>query len=487
MISLVLLVVVVAVVVALVVTAQHSKRTPALDVGLGDWVAAGLIDDRTAAEIRRFEAARQPVPAQPAQPAQPTEPTEPTEPTAPTRTAVPTRAASSARPTVGAAVEALGYLGGVLAVSGLVLLVASFWEDLAVGGQLAISGLTAAALIAGGRAVPEHHGPAMDRLRAFLWTLGTAGVAVFAAVVGRELGAPAPAARVTAITAGSVAVTSAVMWSGRFRPVQHLVALAAGVVAVGASFELLGGHVGSGIAVWLAGAALVVVGWRCLTRAPVIDIGVGSIAMGVGSVIAIGDDPQPRLLVVAATGLLLVGLALAPRLIRDTASIVVLAVVGGALALQSVPPAIAYFANDAGVVTGLAVWLCGAGLLALGIRRVTRAPLVPEVLGGLVMLVGSAVTAAQSPGFATLFGLGTALVLLGGSMVPGRVALAPVGAIGLLVNVPWAISWFFPGEGRVPLLISVSGVLIIAVAVLMARLGHRFGSELGRRPTPQAR
>ena len=46
--------------------------------------------------------------------------------------------------------------------------------------------------------------------------------------------------------------------------------------------------------------------------------------------------------------------------------------------------------------------------------------------------------------------------------------------------MPWALSWFFPGEGRVPLLISVSGVLLIAVAVLMARLGHRFGSELGR-------
>jgi hypothetical protein len=90
-----------------------------------------------------------------------------------------------------------------------------------------------------------------------------------------------------------------------------------------------------------------------------------------------------------------------------------------------------------------------------------------------------------SPGFATVFGLATALALLAGSMLPDRVALAPVGALGLLVNVPWAISWFFPGEGRVPLLISVSGVLIIAVAVLMARLGHRFGSELGRHPLPR--
>ena len=37
-------------------------------------------------------------------------------------------------------------------------------------------------------------------------------------------------------------------------------------------------------------------------------------------------------------------------------------------------------------------------------------------------------------------------------------------------------------QGRVPLLISVSGLLIIGVAILMARSGHRFGTELGHRP-----
>ncbi|CAB4813386.1 unannotated protein [freshwater metagenome] len=66
-------------------------------------------------------------------------------------------------------------------------------------------------------------------------------------------------------------------------------------------------------------------------------------------------------------------------------------------------------------------------------------------------------------------------------MLPGRVLMSVAGSVGLLINVPWAISYYFPGEGRVPLLILVSGALVLAVAVLLARMGDRFRSELGGR------
>jgi hypothetical protein len=48
--------------------------------------------------------------------------------------------------------------------------------------------------------------------------------------------------------------------------------------------------------------------------------------------------------------------------------------------------------------------------------------------------------------------------------------------------VPWTISTFFPGEGRAPLLILVSGVVIVVVAVLLARQGDRLRTELTIRP-----
>jgi hypothetical protein len=67
-------------------------------------------------------------------------------------------------------------------------------------------------------------------------------------------------------------------------------------------------------------------------------------------------------------------------------------------------------------------------------------------------------------------------------MLPGRVLFTLVGLLGMLINVPWAINTFFPGEGRAPLLILVSGALIVAVAVWLARQSDRLRNEL----VPQA-
>jgi hypothetical protein len=58
-------------------------------------------------------------------------------------------------------------------------------------------------------------------------------------------------------------------------------------------------------------------------------------------------------------------------------------------------------------------------------------------------------------------------------MLRDRLLLSVLGSVGMLVNVPWIIVWFFPGEGRVPLLTLISGALILAVAVLLARQGGR--------------
>jgi hypothetical protein len=146
--------------------------------------------------------------------------------------------------------------------------------------------------------------------------------------------------------------------------------------------------------------------------------------------------------------------------------------------LQGLPALIGTMAEHAAVATGAALWLASAGLVLIGVSRRPRVPVLLEVLGALGLLVGAAITAVQEPGVATVAGLVTSLGLLAVSLVPGRIALSPVGAAGLLVYVPWTIAWYFPGEGRVPLLISVSGVLIVGVAVMMARSGGRFRREL---------
>ncbi|HMQ35884.1 MAG TPA: hypothetical protein PKD53_34585, partial [Chloroflexaceae bacterium] len=121
----------------------------------------------------------------------------------------------------------------------------------------------------------------------------------------------------------------------------------------------------------------------------------------------------------------------------------------------------------------------GGGVLALGWSARARLPLVLEAAGALMAVAGAAVCGVQAPGFAALFGVANALALLGLGLRPGRVILSAVGALALVVNVPWAIAWFFPGEGTAPLLIMVAGLLIIGAAVLLTRLGDRFERELG--------
>ncbi len=254
------------------------------------------------------------------------------------------------------------------------------------------------------------------------------------------------------------------------------------MVAVGTGLAEPAGTTIAGLVVWAAGAGLLAVGVRRLTTFPVLDVAVGAVAVGVGSLVAVGEDPGIALVFVVATGAAVVTLALLERVVTDVASIVVLCVIGTLTMMQSLPPLVGIMADEAAVATGATLWAIGLLVTLVGIRRSTRAPIVLEILGAAMMLVACAVVAVESPGLATISGLATSLALLGVSMLPGRVRLSPVGAVGLLAFVPWAIGWFFPGEGRVPLLISVSGLLIIGVAVLMARSRHRFGTEVGSRP-----
>ena len=155
----------------------------------------------------------------------------------------------------------------------------------------------------------------------------------------------------------------------------------------------------------------------------------------------------------------------------------VLLVVAGLGATQGIST-IVYFAGEAGGVTGLATWAIGGIVMAVGARRLLRAPIVAEIIGGLGLIGGAAITGTRWPSFTPLFGLGTALMLLVIGMLPGRVLYSLLGSLGLLINVRWAISRFFPGEGRAPLVILMSGALIIVVAVLPARQGDRLRTEL---------
>jgi hypothetical protein len=237
-----------------------------------------------------------------------------------------------------------------------------------------------------------------------------------------------------------------------------------------------------GLSVWAAGGVLAVLGLRRWTPLHELTALLGVVAMLVGSTITSGVWLGPGLLFAVATAAGLAAVATTRRLPLTEVDERVVGIPAAVSLLQVVPRTLGHFAFEAGVITGLAVWLAGGVLLYLATRDELRTPLTAELLGGAGLIGGAALTGAQSQDFAPLFGLVTAVVLVALGALPGRIRLSVLGSLGLLINVLWGIGHFFPGEGRAPLLVLVAGALLLVLAVLLTRSG-RLGREL--RPPPR--
>jgi hypothetical protein len=376
--------------------------------------------------------------------------------------------------------EALGYLGGALAVAGLGLVLSSFWPDWSVGARFAVSAITAALLTAGGVAVRDQSEPALVRLRSILWLASTAATGLAAGVLVRDGFTEPAASRVALGVAMAVAVQSGALWRGRVeRPLQQLTCLAGLVVAVGTLTAQLASSGPVGAALVATGLVLVALGVRRVLPNPELVDLVGGVTALVGAVLITTTTGEAAgMLTGLALAFGLLALATVPGLVPARSDRIVFGVLGGFALFQLGPGATGYFAEQAGMATGLVAWALGAALVAVGTRRLLLTPHLAAVLGGVAMLAGAAVTGTQAEGFATVFGIATALGLVAVGMLPGQVLLSVLGAAGLLGFVPWAITWFFPGEGRVPVLILVSGVLILVLAVVLSRLAPRFREEL---------
>lgn len=377
-----------------------------------------------------------------------------------------------------AVAEALGYLGGVLGIVGVSVLVSRYWSDIAAAGRIGLAGGATAAFIVAGLMVREQTDPTSKRLRGFLWLLATGAAGLTAGIVAHDLFDADDPVTIATVAAAGVAVVSGVLWRWRDRPLQQLTCLTGVLATVGFGVNQVADYGITGIALWITAVALLAVGVLRLTPEAWITAAVGAIGGLTGGVVASNQWNGHGLLLAVATGLSVIGLAVARQISMTSGERVALSIIGGIGTMNTLPATIVWFADGAGIVTGLVVWCAGAALLTIGILRMVRVPLVVEIVGGLAVVVGAAVTGAQSAAFATVFGLLSAVAMLSVGMLPGRVLMSLFGSLGLLVNVPWAIQHFFPGEGRVPLLIAVSGLLLVLVSVLLTRMSGRFRREV---------
>jgi hypothetical protein len=444
---------------------RRSWSDISIDRQLDRWVAAGLMTADQAARIAAHERqlGSSPVAAPMLPPAPPAHPRR-----------------------IPVVAEALGYIGGMLGIVGLVLLVSRYWADMAVAGRLGLAAGGAVALVGAGWLVHEHADPALARLRWFLWMASSAATGLFAAVVAIDV-FELHESRMVCVIATAVALESGLLWWWRERPVQQLTTLVASMVAIGTLFDQVFSTGVTGAALWVVGVVLVLIALRHLTPVPIVTLLVGGGTTAAGAGIASDTWIGPAMLALVVSAAIALALAAMPGMVRPTVERRVLAVMGAIALFQSLPMTIAHFARDAGLATGLTMWVVGGGLLIVGVGHRVRWPMVVEAVGAISMLVGAAVTGVQSQAFATLFGVTTAIVLVAVGMLPGRVLMSVLGSIGLLAFVPWSISHFFPGEGRAPLLILVSGALIVGIAVLLTRQGKRFRRELRAGTESEAR
>jgi hypothetical protein len=236
-----------------------------LDEQLTRWTAEGLIDAGQATRIAAAEAARLESLGAEVSPDRPG-----------TERPVPAPAARRAP----LAAEALGYIGGALAIVAGFSVIPMLWPGIPTGAELALAAVAATAFGAAGAVLRTDGEPAFRRLRAVLWLLSTASLAAFVGVVAAQLW-DLGATTAGLVTAAVVTVYAVLLWWRTRAVLQHLAMFAgtAVVAATGvASLAPGSGAWGPGLAVW----AVSVLWGTAAYRGYLVPVSAGYVAAGIG-------------------------------------------------------------------------------------------------------------------------------------------------------------------------------------------------------------
>lgn len=130
---------------------------------------------------------------------------------------------------------------------------------------------------------------------------------------------------------------------------------------------------------------------------------------------------------------------------------------------------------------GLGVWVAGVVWALLGWSGLTRPRPLGLVGGSVLAVFGAMMTASSDPG--TVFTLATLVVLLAVALHLRDLGLTVVAAVGVVVNLPAAVTRWFPGSFGVPIALLLVGAVVVVLAVVAARRGRgRSASAPARAP-----
>ncbi len=257
-------------------------------------------------------------------------------------------------------VEALGYLGAVLAVVAGLIALRQWWPAVSPGTGLAFAGVAAAALLLAGIKLRVHDHPAFGRLRSVLWLASAASFAAFAGLItGPWFWNLDPASRPLVAEAAATAYAALLWWRSRVT-LQHIAMFAGTAALTGTAIA----QIWPGSLPWRPGLGLWVLSllWGvAVHRGYLVPRTAGYVAAGIGLLVGAQltmDLPAGQVLaVVTVAGLLAAGVALRRVPLLGL----------GALGAIAIVPQVAtrYLPNGAGAAT--AVFAVGLVLLCVAL------------------------------------------------------------------------------------------------------------------------
>jgi hypothetical protein len=266
-------------------------------------------------------------------------------------------------------VEALGYLGAVLAVVAGFIALRQVWPTISPGAGLIFAGVAATALLLVGIMLPAHDHPAFGRLRSSMWLASTASLAAFAGLItGPSFWNMGPASR-PLVTEAAVTVYAVLLWWRSRVTLQHL-AIFAGTVALGGTAIV---QIWPSSLPWRPGLGLWMLSllWGiAVHRGYLVPRTAGYVAAGIGLLVGaqltMGLPAGQLLALATVAGLLAAGVALRRVLLLGLGALGAIVIVPQ-VAIRYLPngaaAATAVFAVGL-VILGVALWLAKARMKA---------------------------------------------------------------------------------------------------------------------------
>jgi hypothetical protein len=305
--------------------------------------------------------------------------------------AIPTPVTAS-RPTL--ALEAAGYLGGVLVLVATMLLGFEFWDALSRAARLGLVGGAAVALFTGGAVVPARAGDVGIRLRSVLWLATTGVVAGFLALLAGEV-LDLPADRSAVLTSSGAAAVALLLWIARPSPAQLVAAMVGPMVAAALAIaDFSPSDALPGLGAWLVAAVWAVLAWGSLLPRRRLGLDLAAAGMIVAAMTTIPNDAGVLLALLTTAAVVA-----AAVMFRD----VVLLVIGAMGTLNVLPAAITTWFPDT-IAAPFALLAVGTSLVAMtlwGARRARGTAQVrrdwssgsPRVAGSVAALLVAALVA----------------------------------------------------------------------------------------------